>query len=105
MVPEMSLRKFLAIRNGDTHRVIVLLLTEDETEFRVVMVCFIELGSEEDHDPVLQEVVVLSRVRVEPLVLQIVYPMHAINFRHNIEIEATDSLSLMSTWKQMISPS
>jgi hypothetical protein len=36
------------------------------------VISFFKLGSEHDHNPILQEVIKLSRVRVQPLTLQIV---------------------------------
>ena len=40
----------------------------------MVMVGFLKLGSEDDHHPVLQEVVILRGIRVEALVLKVTNP-------------------------------
>ena len=43
-------------------------------ELGVVGVRLFELGLEEDHHPVLQEVVVLNRIRVQTLSFEVVQP-------------------------------
>ena len=44
-------------------------------ELGVILIDFVVPRAEGDHGPVLQEVVILRRVRVQPLVLEIVDPM------------------------------
>ncbi len=56
------------------YHIVVLLLAQREVEFRVLRVRLLELGLEEDHDAVLEEVVVLDGVRVETLRLVVVQP-------------------------------
>ena len=58
-----------------TYDIVVLLLAKNQAELRVIPIGFLELGLEDDHNPVLEEVVVLRRVRVEALVLEVMDPV------------------------------
>ena len=57
-----------------TYDIVILLLAENKTELRVLVIWFLELRSEDNHYPVLEEVIVLAGVGVEALVLKIVDP-------------------------------
>jgi hypothetical protein len=54
------------------YSVVVLLLTKDQTKFRLLGVWLVELGPEQHHHPVLQEVIELLRVRVQSLGFKVV---------------------------------
>lgn len=97
----------VSIMIHETHDVVVLLLAQDEVEFRVLWIRLLMFGSEEDHDAVLEEVVELHRIRVKALHLQIMDPATeeiSTSPRSNHR-RVTHSFSGRSTWKQMISPS
>lgn len=47
-----------------TYYIIILFLTQREGEFRMVVIWFFKLGFEDNHDSILQEVIVLNRIRV-----------------------------------------
>lgn len=54
------------------YSVVVLLLTEDQAKFRLLGIWLIELGPEQHHHPVLQEVIELLWVRVQSLGFKVV---------------------------------
>ena len=58
----------------NSYRVVVLFLTQHRAELGVVTIRLLELRPEDDHNTILQEVVVLCRVRVKALVLNVVDP-------------------------------
>jgi hypothetical protein len=58
----------------ETHNVIILLLAEDKAKLGMFVVDFIQLGSEDNHDAILQEIVVVDRIRVQTLALDVVCP-------------------------------
>ena len=57
-----------------THDVIIVFLAEHEAEFRMVVVGIFELGAEDHHHAVLEEIVEMNRIRVEPLTLEVMDP-------------------------------
>lgn len=58
-----------------TYMVIVHFLAEDEIELRVqIFIQLLELRPEDDHYPVLQEVVELDRVGVDGLTIKVMCP-------------------------------
>ena len=89
-------------------------------ELGVILIYFVVPRAECDHGPVLQEVVILRRVRVQPLVLEIVDPIETdasvLNFhqpltstlyRHehslfiaNLDLEANDITVLDLTLRE-----
>ena len=53
-----------------THGIVVLLLTQRQAEFRLIGTWLLKLGSEQYRHPVLQEVIELRWVRVQPFGLE-----------------------------------
>ena len=57
-----------------TYYIVVLLLTESETEVGVLVIGLFELRLEDNHHPILQEVVEQGRIGMKALTLKIVNP-------------------------------
>lgn len=74
----MSKRLSTGTINSTTYRIVVLLLAESEAEFGVFVICLLELGLEDDHHSVLQEVVECTGVRVETLALDVMDPVFGV---------------------------
>jgi hypothetical protein len=62
-----------------TYSVVILLFTQCKAEFWVVNINLFVLGSENDHDTVLQEIIKVDRVGVQALTFEIVDPKHHVS--------------------------
>jgi hypothetical protein len=79
-------------------------LAEDEAEFRMVMIEFIIFRFENNHNPILEEIIEVQRVRIKALSVKVVYSTAGECIERSGKRD-THSFSGRSTWKQMTSPS
>lgn len=90
-----------------TYGIIILLLAKNQVELGVLVIGLFTLRSECDHHSVLQEIIVVGWVGVETLVFQVMDPTDEVSetmYMLTPQMPAY-SFSLISTWKQMMSPS